>query len=93
MGRRAIWAVRSWIITVSFLYDKFLYYFLFCRSYDRPKMIESFQGKHIRDIACGTGHSAAVSVNGELFTWGQGEDGRLGHGDSNNQTKPKLVMF
>lgn len=93
MGRRAIWAVRSWIITVSFLYDKFFYYFLFCRSYDRPKMIESFQGKHIRDIACGTGHSAAVSVNGELFTWGQGEDGRLGHGDSNNQTKPKLVMF
>ena len=61
------------------------------RSYDRPKMIESFQGKHIKDIACGSGHSAAVSVNGELFTWGQGSNGRLGHGDNNNQTKPKYV--
>lgn len=63
------------------------------RSYDRPKMIESFQGKHIRDIACGSSHSAAVSVNGELFTWGQGDNGRLGHGDNNNQTKPKQVYM
>ena len=66
---------------------------LFYRSYDRPKMIESFQAKHIREVSCGTGHSAAVSVNGELFTWGQGDDGRLGHGDTNNQTKPKLVCI
>lgn len=56
-------------------------------------MIESFQAKHIREVSCGTGHSAAVSVNGELFTWGQGDDGRLGHGDTNNQTKPKLVHY
>jgi E3 ubiquitin-protein ligase HERC2 len=61
------------------------------QSYDRPKMIEYFHGKHIKDIACGSGHSAAVSVNGELFTWGQGTNGRLGHGDSNNLNKPKAV--
>ena len=61
------------------------------RSYDRPKMIEALQGKHVRDIACGSGHSAAVTSNGELYTWGQGDHGRLGHGDEVIQTKPKLV--
>ena len=63
------------------------------RSYDRPKMIETLQGKHIRDIACGSGHSAAVTSNGELYTWGQGDHGRLGHGDELIQTKPKVVSL
>lgn len=61
------------------------------RSYDRPKMIESLQGKHVREIACGSGHSAAITSKGELYTWGQGDHGRLGHGDTSNQPKPKQV--
>lgn len=65
----------------------------FLRSYDRPKMIDSFQGKHIKDIACGSSHSAAITSNGELYTWGQGDSGRLGHGDTANQTRPKQVLF
>ena len=63
------------------------------RSYDRPKMIEALQGKHVREIACGSGHSAAITSNGELYTWGQGDHGRLGHGDLLNQTKPKQVSI
>ena len=61
------------------------------RSYDYPKMVESLQGKHVREIACGTGHSAAITTNGELYTWGQGDHGRLGHGDTVSQPKPKQV--
>ena len=30
-------------------------------------------------------------IAGELYTWGKGRYGRLGHGDSEDQTKPKLV--
>lgn len=43
------------------------------------------------DIACGGAHSAAISSSGQLFTWGKGRYGRLGHGDSEDQLKPKLV--
>ena len=32
-----------------------------------------------------------LSDLGELYTWGKGRYGRLGHGDSEDQTKPKLV--
>ncbi len=54
-------------------------------------MIEALQGKHVKEIACGSGHSAAITSNGELYTWGQGDHGRLGHGDQLNQNKPKQV--
>ncbi|XP_065364219.1 probable E3 ubiquitin-protein ligase HERC2 [Calliphora vicina] len=58
---------------------------------DKPKMIESLRSKKIRDIACGSSHSAAITSAGELYTWGLGEYGRLGHGDNATQLKPKLV--
>ncbi len=32
-----------------------------------------------------------ISFLGELYTWGKGRYGRLGHGDSDDQLKPKLV--
>ncbi|KAK2709534.1 hypothetical protein QYM36_013262, partial [Artemia franciscana] len=60
-------------------------------SCDKPKVIEALRGKEIIDIACGGAHSAAVSAVGELYTWGKGRYGRLGHGDSEDQLKPKLV--
>lgn len=58
---------------------------------EKPKMIESLKQKKIRDIACGSAHSAAISSQGELYTWGLGEYGRLGHGDNNTLLKPKMI--
>ena len=45
------------------------------------------------DIAAGGAHSACVTSAGELYTWGKGRYGRLGHGDSEDQTRPKLVCM
>ena len=58
---------------------------------DRPRVIESLRGKDIVDVGAGGAHSACVSQAGELYTWGKGRYGRLGHGDSEDQTRPKLV--
>ena len=33
-------------------------------------------------VVCCRYHTAAVSSNGELFTWGRGKYGLLGHGDN-----------
>jgi len=54
-------------------------------------VIESLRGKDVVDIAAGGAHSACISSAGELYTWGKGRYGRLGHGDSDDQTRPKLV--
>ena len=43
------------------------------------------------DISAGGAHSACIMASGELFTWGKGRYGRLGHGDSEDQPRPKLV--
>lgn len=58
---------------------------------DRPRVIESLRGVEVVDIAAGGAHSACITASGELFTWGKGRYGRLGHGDSEDQLKPKLV--
>lgn len=62
-------------------------------TYDKPKLIEALKSKRIRDIACGSSHSAAITSGGELFTWGLGEYGRLGHGDTITLLKPKMVTY
>lgn len=65
--------------------------FVFTRNCDKPRLIEALKTKRIRDIACGSSHSAAITSSGELYTWGLGEYGRLGHGDNTTQLKPKMV--
>ena len=60
-------------------------------SVEKPRIIEALRNKRVRDIACGSSHSAAITSSGELYTWGCGEYGRLGHGDNVTQLRPKHV--
>ncbi len=60
-------------------------------SSDKPRLIEALKSKRVRDVACGSSHSAAITSSGELYTWGCGEYGRLGHGDNITQLRPKQV--
>ena len=48
---------------------------------DVPRVVETFGRVGVVKIAAGGWHSAAVTAGGELYAWGRGEYGRLGHGD------------
>lgn len=54
------------------------------RYLEEPTMIAAFNGKqtgkHVVHVACGSTYSAAITADGELYTWGRGNYGRLGHG-------------
>jgi alpha-tubulin suppressor-like RCC1 family protein len=46
---------------------------------DQPSLIAHLEKIPIRSLECGSEHSAAISLNGELFTWGSNEEGQLGY--------------
>lgn len=66
-----------------------------------PREVESLKGLRTVRAACGVWHTAAVvevmvgnSSNcslGKLFTWGDGDKGRLGHGDKEAKLVPTCV--
>eukprot|EP01047_Picozoa_sp_COSAG01_P049171 COSAG01_NODE_4850_length_4684_cov_2.069793_2_plen_123_part_00 len=45
----------------------------------------------ITDIKCGNNHTAAITSEGKLYTWGFGGYGRLGHNTPADQLVPKEV--
>lgn len=44
-----------------------------------------------RKVSCGAFHMAAATAGGQLFTWGDGFGGKLGHGDSTACALPRRV--
>ncbi|KAF6147910.1 hypothetical protein GIB67_014490 [Kingdonia uniflora] len=48
-------------------------------------------GEFVSEISCGSYHVAVLTSGGEVFTWGKGANGRLGHGDIENRKSPTLV--
>lgn len=47
-----------------------------------PTAVLGLDGVHVAKVACGWRHSAAVSDNGRLYTFGWSKYGQLGHGDT-----------
>ncbi|CAI9118169.1 OLC1v1019701C4 [Oldenlandia corymbosa var. corymbosa] len=48
-------------------------------------------GEFVEEIACGAFHVAALTSRSEVFTWGKGANGRLGHGDLEDRNIPTFV--
>ena len=57
-----------------------------------PRLVESMIGKKPRQVSCGGFHTAVVTEDGRLYTFGGGEHGQLGHSDRVNKHKPTLVQ-
>ncbi|KAJ0083255.1 hypothetical protein Patl1_29396 [Pistacia atlantica] len=51
------------------------------------KLFKSF----VEEIACGAYHVAVLTSKTEVYTWGKGANGRLGHGDTDDRNSPSLV--
>ncbi|XP_052295768.1 PH, RCC1 and FYVE domains-containing protein 1 isoform X2 [Citrus sinensis] len=70
-----------------------------------PREVETLRGLRTTRVSCGVWHTAAVVVAtdssssspsgstscGKLFTWGDGDKGRLGHGDKEPRLFPECV--
>lgn len=58
----------------------------------RPRLVRRELGrKRVVEIAAGEGHAVALTDDGEVFTWGAGYWGQLGHGSTDSQLVPRRV--
>ncbi|XP_075217549.1 uncharacterized protein LOC142322396 isoform X1 [Lycorma delicatula] len=87
--------VENILCTVLFLRGKGDYHRLGHGSDDhvrRLRKVAALQGKKIISIATGSLHCVACSEQGEVFTWGDNDEGQLGDGSTNAIQKPRLVV-
>nr|XP_047902277.1 RCC1 domain-containing protein 1 isoform X2 [Anser cygnoides] len=56
-----------------------------------PALLDLPQDVEVGAVSCGSRHTAAVTRDGELYTWGWGKYGQLGHGDSTSSDRPRRV--
>jgi alpha-tubulin suppressor-like RCC1 family protein len=56
-----------------------------------PLPIERLFNVNIMTVSCGESHSGAVAILGEVYTWGAGTYGRLGHGQEGDLYVPDVV--
>ena len=59
---------------------------------DEPAYVDALRGVGVRQIACGSGHTVVLTTDGEVYTWGRGDDGRLGHGDNGWKYVPRIAQ-
>nr|XP_019934875.1 PREDICTED: RCC1 domain-containing protein 1 isoform X1 [Paralichthys olivaceus] len=58
-----------------------------------PALLDVTPSCEIRTVSCGSRHTAAVTTTGDLYTWGWGEYGQLGHQTLISSDEPQCVEF
>lgn len=58
-----------------------------------PQLVPFPKGVRVAQCSAWHAHSLTVTAAGELFSFGCGEDGRLGHGDEKAHWRPTAVKF
>ncbi|KAF0698327.1 Aste57867_11047 [Aphanomyces stellatus] len=56
--------------------------------------VGAFDGQHfsgLASVACGAWHTAALTTTGDVYTWGWGQHGQLGHATLTSQPHPALL--
>ncbi|XP_054069871.1 LOW QUALITY PROTEIN: RCC1 domain-containing protein 1 [Rissa tridactyla] len=58
-----------------------------------PALLDLPQDLEVTEVSCGSRHTAVVTRGGELYTWGWGKYGQLGHGDNSSSDQPRRVEY
>ncbi|CAI0405268.1 unnamed protein product [Linum tenue] len=56
-----------------------------------PAQLKFPRDQKVVQIACGWRHTLAVTDQQNVFSWGRGTNGQLGHGESIDRNLPKLI--
>ena len=56
-----------------------------------PKVIEALRGERVMAMSAGVAHSLVLTEARAVLSFGDGDYGRLGHGDRENRHTPKVI--
>ena len=56
-----------------------------------PRRVEALAAERVVRVTAGSDHCVAVTSTGELWSWGSGMSGQLGHGDTEDHLVPRRV--
>jgi alpha-tubulin suppressor-like RCC1 family protein len=63
-------------------------------NYPTPaKVIGEIEDMTVKKVSLGLSHSACVTIDGALYSWGNGWYGKLGHGQNMSYREPRLVQY
>lgn len=57
-----------------------------------PSAVKALAKFRVRHVGCGFGFTAATTHSGDVYTWGSGDHGQLGHGDNQDRVVPVPVI-
>ncbi|XP_031486010.1 ultraviolet-B receptor UVR8 isoform X2 [Nymphaea colorata] len=57
-----------------------------------PQPIKALQGLKIKQIACGDSHCLAVTIHGDVQSWGRNQNGQLGLGNTEDSLIPQKIQ-
>uniref|UniRef100_K3W6X4 RCC1-like domain-containing protein n=1 Tax=Globisporangium ultimum (strain ATCC 200006 / CBS 805.95 / DAOM BR144) TaxID=431595 RepID=K3W6X4_GLOUD len=58
-----------------------------------PQQIEEIFALDIAAVSCGSRHTMVLTTQGEVYSWGWGSMGQLGHGDLKSSNFPRKIEF
>jgi len=57
-----------------------------------PKQVRVMSGLDVKQLAAGENHSCVLTSFGDIYTWGRGDYGQLGHGNLLSKDAPTLLQ-
>ncbi|XP_034407695.1 probable E3 ubiquitin-protein ligase HERC4 isoform X2 [Cyclopterus lumpus] len=63
-----------------------------CNDRFSPALLKSLRSQRVIYISCGEDHTAALTKEGGVFTFGAGGYGQLGHNSTNHEINPRKVF-
>ncbi|KAL5263693.1 hypothetical protein ACHWQZ_G008909 [Mnemiopsis leidyi] len=64
----------------------------FCSLREKPYLVTSLTGVIVRQLCAGIGYTVLCTNDGKVFSWGKGDHGCLGHGDTDSRQEPQQVL-
>jgi len=58
-----------------------------------PTMVASLEFEDVIAIAAGYAHTVVLTQDSNIYTWGSGRMGRLGHGADSDEVLPRKLMI